>query len=90
MIDRERVFQMAKTGFTKTEVAKRLNCSVRQVNRIIKKIESDKNIKLIPNFDLRDKDVEKAVRSMYRCYENDQQVANRFGIRRQSINKGAA
>lgn len=90
MIDREVVFQMLRTGFTKTEISNRLNCSRRQVTRIAKKIEADKNMKFKSDFTLRDRDVELAMRSVYNIYEGGQQTANRFGISRQAIMKGAA
>ncbi len=88
MIDREKVFQMAKTGFTKTEIANRLGCSRRQVTRIVKRIEMDKNVKFSVNYDLRDKDVENAVRGFCFAWEGGQATANRFGVSRQAIFKG--
>jgi len=89
-IDKEKVFQMARMGFTRTAIAERLNCSERQVRRIIKDIESKKNIDLSKSeFNIADEDVEKALRELYSNFESAQTVANRFGISRQAILKGA-
>jgi len=86
-IDREVVFQMAKTGFPKYLIAERLECSTKQVGRIVKEIETDKNIKLTKNINLKDPEVEKACRAYYMKMESPEKVANRFGITKQALLK---
>lgn len=86
-IDYEVVFQMRRMGFTCEVVAARLDCSARQVRRISKKIEREKNITFKPSRELKDKDVEMALRDYYSSRESSQETANRFGISRQAILK---
>jgi DNA-binding CsgD family transcriptional regulator len=86
-IDCEVVFQMRRQGFTCVEVANRLKCSERQVRRISKQIEKDKNITFKSSKSLKDKDVEIALRDFYSSFESSQETANRFGISRQAILK---
>lgn len=86
-IDRETVFQMLRTGFTVKAIAKRMKCSSRQIGRIKKEIEQVKNIQFKKNTNLKDPEIEKALRDFYLKMESPEKTAKRFGVTKQALIK---
>ena len=86
-IDRYTLFKMKRQGFCNAEVARRLNCSTKQVGRIVREIEQDKNIDFVNDPHLRNKDIEKTRIKFYLHFESESNVAQRFGLSRQTINQ---
>lgn len=76
-IDRTQVLRMDATGFSRTEIARRLKCSVKQLSRILGpakkrtgKISDDSYLK-----------------EFFMNIENNAAVASRFGVSRQAIHQ---
>ncbi len=86
-IDKETVFQMLKTGFSRRTIAKRLDCSERQIQRLAKGFEKAKNRKFKKDNNLSDPEVEMAVRDHFLKLEPVEQTAKRFGISKQALIK---
>jgi hypothetical protein len=82
LIDKNRVYEMKKMGFSNREISKRLNCSTRQLSRICKGLVIDKS-----GLNVKDREVELSLRDLYLQYESGDKVAERFGISRQAILK---
>jgi len=80
IIDKNRVIKMANEGFTKVEIARRLECSERQVRRILNGYKPERS-------GIKDYEAEQAVRFFYLKWESGEQAAERFGITRQAILK---
>lgn len=86
-INKEVVFQMLRTGFTGVQIAERLKCSPRQISRIKREIEKQKNIKFYKNMNLKDPQIERSLRDYYAAMESPEAVAKRFGVTKQAIIK---
>lgn len=79
---------MLRTGFPITIIAKRLKCSTRQIGRIKKEMETAKNKKFVRQIELKDPEIEKALREYYLTMESAEKTADRFGITKQALIKG--
>ncbi len=79
-VNHEAVVMMAKTGFHVTCIAERLECSRRQVDRILKSKPISPDAFL---FDFQD---EHLLWKFYKnCGETDAKIALRFGVTRQAV-----
>jgi DNA-binding transcriptional regulator LsrR (DeoR family) len=78
IIDKILLQEMINTGLSQKEIAKRLDCSTRQIRRICK---AGKSNNIINN------DNEIYLRNYYSKFETCGQVGRRFGVTRQAINK---
>ncbi len=82
LIDKVRVAEMLGIGFTQAEIAKRLDCSDRQIRRIRKRLNLKNSTKLVES-----EDHEFALRNFFLSFESGEKVAEKFGLTRQAILK---
>ncbi len=87
-IDTDIVHAMLKQGFSQAEIARRLNCSSKQIGRIEKRLSIETGQTFERNTALKVPEVEKALRSFFVKVESGDQVAQRFGISRQAVFQG--
>ena len=87
-IEKNKVLGMLEEGFTNAEIARRLNCSTKQIGRIKAALEQELSKQCERDNLVKDYDVETARRELYVflgiSYEA---VGERFGVSRQAIHK---
>lgn len=87
-IDNNEVLGMLEEGFSNAEIARRLNCSTKQVGRIKMKLEAELDRTFERDNLIKDYEIETARRELYVFmgipYEA---VGKRFGVSRQAIYK---
>lgn len=83
-LDHDQVVLMAKTGLHPVAIAVRLDCSRRQVDRILKKNNAPRD----GYIKLNNEDTEKMLWLVYKDWgESDAKIARRFGVSRQYVNR---
>lgn len=83
-LDHDQVVLMARTGIHPVAIAERLDCSRRQVDRILKKNNAPRD----GYIKLKNEDSEKMLWLVYKDFgETDAKIARRFGVSRQYVNR---